>query len=293
MAVGYAFFQGTDEALLYDSLKETGDEKNVNRVTGKYFSSQNLAKIFVPFLGAIIARNLSGAEFAILISVDFVGSIISFFLINFITEPNRFMDAAKMRIGIFKDSFKIVFSDKTLFKFSLNRILIFEGAFLYWRVYQVILNKAGITVVVLGLIYFIMQLSMFLALWNSAEIIKKIGALNYIWIPQIVGIICLILSLVVQNNIILFICSIPLLILGSIRDPIFFGQIHVRIPSFNRATVVSALNFIKSVLDIPILLLAGYFAGFDAKYVWVVGLFMLILAVIISPIAKKDIISTD
>jgi MFS family permease len=290
MAAGYAFFQGTDEALLFDSLKETGDEKGVTRVTGKYFASQNLAKIFVPFLGAVVAKNLSASQFNILITIDLTGSLISLFLIQYITEPNRFMDAAKMRLGIFKDAFKIVFADKVLMRFSLNRILVFEGAFLFWRVYQVVLNSAEVSVFFLGLIYFMAQVIMFLAMWHSQKIIKKLGGMNYVWLPVLLGIISLIIALFSENPTVLVICAIPLFVLGTIRDPIFFSQIHRRITSFNRATVISALTIIKSIIDIPLLILAGYLARIEAKYVWVVALIMLIGATVFGPVAKKDII---
>lgn len=293
MAAGYAFFQGTDEALLYDSLREVGEEKSVQRITGKYFSSQYLAKIFVPFLGAIIARNLSSFEFNILISIDLVGTFIAFFVATLVMEPNRFVDASKLRLGIFKDSFKIIFSNKTLFKLSLNRILVFEGAYLYWRVYQVVLSKAGLTVFLLGVIYFVMQSLLFSSLWFADKIQKRIGEINYIWIPQVVGVFALGLSLISENKWVLFISAVPLLLLGTLRDPIFASQIHVRIPSFNRATVVSALSIIKGFLDIPVLLLAGYLAKFDVKYVWVTGFAILILAMVLSPIYKKDIISVE
>ena len=293
MAAGYAFFQGTDEALLFDSLKEAGEEKNVTRVTGKYFSSQNLAKIFVPFLGAVIAKNLSNVQFTVLISVDFIGTLISLSILNFVTEPNRFVDATKMRLGIFKDAFKIIFSDKVLYRFSLNRILVFEGAFLFWRVYQVILKQDGVTVFWLGAIYFVAQIIMFFASWHSEKIIQKLGGFNYIWGPVVLGIICLMISLITSNPVVLFISSIPLFVLGTIRDPIFFRQIHIRIPSFNRATVISALTVIKGIIDVPILLLAGFLAKIDPRFVWLIGLVMLVASFIVSPIAKREIIKEE
>lgn len=61
--LAYACFTGTDEALLYDSQRELGEEEQSLKKFGHYDSAQNIAKIITPFLGALLARNLTEWQF--------------------------------------------------------------------------------------------------------------------------------------------------------------------------------------------------------------------------------------
>ena len=101
-AAGYSFFMGADHAILYDSLKEVGEEPNANRVAGKYFSSASLPKIFMPLLGSFIARGLLPSQFLILIAIDFVGTIVSMFLAGFLTEP-KFKELGAKKLGLIQE----------------------------------------------------------------------------------------------------------------------------------------------------------------------------------------------
>src|SRR3989339_224903 len=58
LSFSFSCFSGTEEALLYDTLKETGHEKKMLRFNSRLLSAQNLAKIFLPSVGAIIAMDL-------------------------------------------------------------------------------------------------------------------------------------------------------------------------------------------------------------------------------------------
>ena len=81
---------------------------------------------------------------------------------------------------MFKASVVLISSNKILLKFALNRILVYEAAFLYWRIYQIILKDAGLTAISLGVIYSIFQAILFFVLWNSAFVQRKMGAINFI-----------------------------------------------------------------------------------------------------------------
>ena len=134
-AVGYSFFTGADHALIYDSLKELRQVKSINRVAGKYFSSTSLAKIFIPFLGSIIAKDLLPWQFTVLIAIDFAGSLISIIIASKLTEPT-ISDRVRKRFGIFREGVKMILTDKTLFKIALNKIIMFQAAFVYWKIYH-------------------------------------------------------------------------------------------------------------------------------------------------------------
>lgn len=287
-AIGYSFFMGADHALLYDSLKETGEEGGVNRVAGKYFSSASLPKMIVPFIGSFIARGLLSWQFLILIGIDFIGAIISMILSGFLTEPKVEEEKPKS-LNFLKEGFELIKSDKTLLKIALNKITIFQAAFVYWRVYQVFLKDAGLPTIYLGAIYTFFQGTLFFMFWNTERVQKWVGKMNFLLLPPILGLIAIILSLITSNLYILFGSCVILLIVGTIRDPLFLSIIQARIPSFNRATATSTLNAIKNISDIPILLAVGYLAKININYVLVTAGVLFAIPIIFMRIKKEDL----
>ena len=75
---------GADHAILYDSLKEVGEEPNANRVAGKYFSSASLPKYschFGKFYSEVTAFTVYD-----LIAIDLLVQLCQCFA-SFLTEP--------------------------------------------------------------------------------------------------------------------------------------------------------------------------------------------------------------
>jgi MFS family permease len=287
-AMGYSFFMGADHALIYDSLKELKEQSGANRVAGKYFASTSLAKIFVPFIGSLIAKDLLPWQFIILIGIDFAGSIISMIVATRLTEP-KISVKAQEEFGVIRAGIKTILSDKTLFKIAMNKIIMFQAAFVYWRIYQVFLKGEGMPVVYLGAVYLFFQTTLFLAFWNAERLQKMIGIMNFVWGPQILGFAAVILSMVSHNFLVLFLSAGALLVVGTVRDPFFMSQIQARLKSFNRATTTSTLNTIKNISDIPLILLIGYLAGVNITYVLVISAFLFAAASALTPIERRDL----
>jgi len=287
-AAGFSFFMGADHAILYDSLKETGEEIGVNRVAGKYFSSASLPKIFMPFLGSFIAKGLLPSQFIILIAIDLIGIVVSIILASFLTEP-KVEEKAVKKLSLLKEGFKLIKSDSMLLKFALNKIIVFQASFVYWKVYQVLLKNAGLPIIYLGAIYTVFQGITFLMFWNTEKVQNKIGKINFMFYPPVIGFIAIVASLLTSNLIILFSACVLLLIVGTVRDPLFMAQIQTRIPSFNRATATSTLNTIKNIGDVPLLLLIGYLAKVDITYVLIISSILFLIPIIFLRIKKEEL----
>lgn len=287
-AAGYSFFMGADHAILYDSLKELGEEKNASGVSGKYFSAQSLPKIVMPFLGSFIARDLLPWQFALLISIDLIGSIFSIMMASQLTEPKVESRPIK-KMNIIKEGFDLIKNDKVLLKLALNKIIIFQAAFVYWRIYQVFLKNVGMPTVVLGLVYTVFQTFLFLALWNTEKVQAFVGKINFANSSALIGLFAIVISLLSSNLYIIFSMCILLLIVGTIRDPFFLSQMQTRIPSFNRATATSTLNTIKNLSDIPLLLVVGYLAKISVNYVLIISGIMFAIAILFMRIKKEDL----
>ena len=81
-----------------------------------------------------------------------------------------------------------------------------------------------------------------------------------------------------------------LIIIGVIRDPFFNQQIQWRLKSQNRATTSSVMGLLKSLLDIPILLLSGYLASLSSQAIMLVPIVLSLVALIFFRIKKEDIL---
>lgn len=291
-AVGYSFFMGADHAILYDSLKEIGEEPGATRVAGKYFSSASLPKIIMPFVGSIIAKSLLPWQFMTIVAIDVLGTITSFVISSFLTEP-KIEEPKTQKLGFLKEGFKLIKSDKTLLKMALNKITIFQAAFVYWRIYQVFLKDAGLPAIFLGVIYVVFQSILFLMFWNTEKVQKLVGKMNFLIYPPVLGFIAIVLSLLTSNLYVLFSCCVIILTVGTIRDPLFMSMIQARIPSFNRATATSTINTIKNISDIPILLTVGYLAKININYVLVAAGVLFLIPIVFMRIRKGDLVLLD
>lgn len=288
-AAGYSFFMGADHAILYDSLKEVGEEAGVNRIAGKYFSSASLPKVIMPFVGSFIAKSLLPSQFSIIITIDVIGTLLSLLIASFITEP-KIEIKNDQKFNLVKEGLKLIQSDKILLKFALNKIIIFQAAFVYWRIYQVLLKSANMPIIYLGLVYTFFQGILFIMFWNTEKLQNRVGKMNFILYPQILGFLAIIASLLTSNLIILFSACVILLVVGTIRDPLFLAQMQERIPSFNRATATSTLNIIKNISDVPILLLVGYLATINVNYVLIVSGILFLIPILFLRIKKEEIV---
>ncbi|WKZ26042.1 MAG: MFS transporter [bacterium] len=287
-AAGYSFFAGADHALLYDSLKETGEESNANRVAGKYFSSASLPKVIMPLIGSIIAKGLLPSQFLILIGIDFIGTIISMGIALFLTEPHV-KEIKVNKLGLIQEGLRLIKDDKILLKFALNKIIVFQASFVFWRIYQVLLKNADMPIIYLGVLYTVFQGINFLLFWNTEKVQNKVGKANFMFYPPILGVIAVVSTLLTSNLTILFLACTVLFTVGVVRDPLFMAQIQSRIPSHNRATATSTLNIIKNISDIPLLLLIGYLANININYVLVISTLLFILPIIFLRIKREEL----
>ncbi len=289
-SAAFSCFSGVDSALIYDSLKEIGDVKSTVRVSGKYFSAGQFAKIFTPLIAAFIAKDLLPWQFNTLLLMDLFFSIVSLFFAFSLTEPNRFTDISKKEQGILKDAFELFKNDSSARKLAFNKVLFFIGCLLFWKIYQPVLKGAGISVPMLGILYSSFQLFLFISLWFSEKIKKTIGAMNYLTIPVVMALIGVVGFLFVKDKWVLALLALFPLSFGTTRDPIFVYQLNLRIKSFNRATTNSVFNFMRGFFDVPISFLTGYLvvSGVNNVYFIIIAIFILCLTVF--SIKKTDLL---
>lgn len=289
LSLSFSCFSGTDDALIYDSLREVGDEKSLLRIAGKYLSAARISKIFTPFIGAIIAKNLTNSQFNILLCINTFSSFAALATSVRLVEPNRFVDVYEKETGAFRDSIILIKNNPNLVKIILNKTLVFIGDLVFWKVYQPLLTSVGFTVIHLGALYLIFQSILTLVYWFPEKIKTKFGGIAIFRLVPFVALLCAIYVFLGTNKWLIYISSMGILLLGSVRDPYFTEVVQNRLKSYNRATATSIFNFFKSVFDIPLLFVSGLLAATDIKNVLLIPILLFAVTVIFFQIKKNDL----
>ncbi|PIU73707.1 hypothetical protein COS78_00895 [Candidatus Shapirobacteria bacterium CG06_land_8_20_14_3_00_40_12] len=278
MAVSDALMSGTDEAMIYDTNKALGDEKNSLSNLGKYFSAKRIFKIITPLLAVLIAGNLRDEQFVTLLIIDSLAGIAAIILGLFLTEPEHYLKIEKMEAGVFKDAINIFKKNPELLRVITGKVLFFMANFAIWRISSEMFRNNGVAVIMIGVANSLYSLVVFFVNRLTGKL--GMGEKIYIWINRFGDLTlgCILLMAVNQiwwkNGYLGLGLFCGVVIFESSRWPLFSELFNRVSHSYNRATVLSLSNLLKSILEIPTMLLCAIFVGWGYQYLllWCGGL---------------------
>lgn len=289
LSFGFSCFSGTEEAILYDGLKEVGDEARMTRHNGRLQSATHIMKIFFPALGAWIAKDLLEWQFQIVIGIDVIGQVLAFILLLQLIEPKHVRNVLKQEEGIFQESLRTIRRDPFLLRAALNKILIFIMSFLLWRTYQIYLGGFSIDIRWFSLFYVVFHSIVFFSNWHIHRLERVLGTVRILRLTVLTSIFGLGLALFFAHPAPIFIGSLIAILANGTREPVFAHAMNQRIQSRSRATTLSNLYVLKAILDIPLLLLSGVLALQDPRYVYGVCIVLCLVVLFFFPIRQKDV----
>lgn len=270
-ALSNACFTGTDDALIYDTNRELGEEKHSLRRLGQYYAAERIFKVLSPLVGAFVAKDLAPSQFTTLLIIDSMAALTAFIISLSITEPKRhYFEVEKVEAGVIKDALKLL-KNNTGFIFAVcNRSLGFIGFFIIWRYHQELFTKIGVPILALGIGWSLFHLLMFFInyfihkFWPNNAASSKINFLNFLTI-LLIAIFIVGWQLNFHYYWLLLIYFLANFFENALW-PIFSDLFNKYSNSFNRATTLSLSNFVKSIFEIPILLTAGLLVGRNQIY---------------------------
>jgi MFS family permease len=261
-AISNALLSGTDEALLYDTSRELNADNHSLQQLGVYFSAQRMFKIVFPIIAVLIAHNLSNSQFKTIISIDIIAAIGSIVVAYFLTEPKHIFSIEKVETGIMKDALKLFHQNPPLLITMINKNAFFIATFILWRMYSDFFYTRGVPLLGIGLITSAYQFINFFGSWfihkwfPSQALSWRLNSLGYLATLAIV--LFFINSITLQNIWVFMISFIIIASADTVRAPLFSQYFNQASNSYNRATVISISNVLKSILDIPLLLVSAY-----------------------------------
>lgn len=282
--LGYALMSGTDEALLYDSERELGQESNTLKKLGHYESADRLFKIVTPLIGALLAQQLLEWQYVLVLSIDIVAMIVAVIVATRLVEPHHFMDLETLEAGTFHDAVKLIRADRFLTKAMFGRALLFIAGFLIWRVHQQVAISHGASLLVLGVMWSIYQTSLFFAARNLSSFLPSRSVTDRLVFIQRAYLIMRILFVLawffIPNIYALIFVFMVTDFLVPFSLPLYAEFFHKRSHSHNRATTVSLCNFVKSLMDIPLLLIASALVAHNVMWLFVFSAILALFVVI-------------
>ncbi|MBN2368506.1 MFS transporter [Candidatus Woesearchaeota archaeon] len=244
-ALSGALISGADVALIYDTLKETGQEKKSKKVLGRY-NSFNLWGIAIAApIGSLIG-GLFGLQYAIraMAIPFFIAGIIAFT----IKEPRyRKKETEESYIKTLTGGIRYFFKHKLLRVLAFDYISIYVLSFFIIWTYQPLLLNLGLPLAFVGTIHSISAFFEILIMNNFHNLERLMKSKkNYLFFSAIL-ISASFLILSVSGSIILTaILSILIFGFGFTRKTLYNHYMNKFIDSDNRATVLSAISMTES-----------------------------------------------
>lgn len=283
-----ALFSGSASALIYDGLKEEGQEHNYQKVESRGY--------LYATLGFIVASTLGGFLFPIHIKLPYLITLIPWtigFLNSFRFKETQSFKPEKLTIKKYVDintsGFKHIFRNRRIKYVSFYSIAIsFVFMLGVWVLYQKAGNELGLPPQYVGILVSGLYLIRAFSTLMFPKLFQKLGEGNFgIVLPIIQGLSSFLL--IFPN----FVASVVGLsgryLADGLRQP-FLGQLqNDQIDSKLRATSLSAIALIVSLLMVIAIPIAGIGVDhFGAKKIIVItGLVSILIALPLSITLRK------
>jgi len=256
--ISFTLLSGTVEALIYDSLKFCGREKDMKKEYGKFLSAGKFPSIFMPFVAAIIAKNLLNWQFNTLIFISIVAMVVAIWFAFRLKEPERHFERENKSKHLLKDSVQLFKTNKNFRRIFFNAALIAVPFQLFWRIWQPYLTNLAVPVIILGIIVATHNAITFFLQRNIHKIEEKFGMQKVMLALTILPFIGYIL-LIFFPNLITALVGIYLVFVFSVsRGPLESDYLNTHIKSENRATALSFLNMLNGIFSVVLMGVTAY-----------------------------------
>jgi MFS family permease len=261
--VSWSFASGCVDALIYDSLKEKGQEQDMSKAMGLFSASAQLSQVIAPLVGGFIVSSLTMNKFILAIAMTAISVTVALFISFFLKEPKAEPTRSEeSSFTLLKDGVKLLRHNASLQRIVLLSLFTSSFAGYFYTLYQPYFLKSNVLPVWLGLA-------------RSTGAILAIAGSKYAWLLEnhigvkrsaflataSPGAFYLLMSLVYHPalSVVLFCLAYGSI---SLEKPLFARYRNIYIESKNRATVLSIITMFAGMYEA----LMGLFIGSIADY---------------------------
>ncbi|HGE5779862.1 TPA: MFS transporter [Bacillus pseudomycoides] len=248
------FFSGADEALIYESLKETNEQHLMDKAMGKIQSASFISMLIAVIFGSYFAKDLKEEQFFILITLGLLFHFVELILLLFIKNPAVEFEYNESSYSQVIEGIQVIRKAPQLLIMFLNISLVFIPASAVFDNYdQLLLKNAGVPVFAIGILYAVAAVGGYFASISIGWLTQKFSRIFLLNLSGALAVCGLLLAACFGNTLwIVLGAFIILRFVRAIRYPIYSQLSNDIIPSHVRATTISLLSVLDSVLDLII-----------------------------------------
>jgi len=286
------FTSGSDEALIYDSLKEEGKEKEMNKYMSKINSARFIPIILSAPIGAFIAKDLTEKEFMILLILGIIVAFISFLIGLTLKETEHHKTVKRdSPIKLFKSSFVHIKNSPIILRLFMNKTLVLiVCSHVFGVLWQPYLQQSGVPIVLFGILIAVGALIISYLNHKITSIQSFVSAKRILFLTALFSFFAFLIGAYVQNIYYAIAFYLIIRVFLWVRDPLFSQYLNEHIESHNRATVLSSLSMVDSFFDIIIFLLAGYISNIGLNYSFLFCAGVILVAMLFFKIDDKHMV---
>jgi len=279
-ALGFSLISGTNDALIFDTLRKMEREQDMSKIMARNRSF---------FLAGIAISAPIGSLIPLFFPINFVMAFMFFpFIIAAIIaitlkEPNHDLERESLNyLTVVKSGFRELKKNKTLRILALDFVIIDVLVFLLIWTYQLYLDSLYVPLMFFGFVAASMTLTQIL-FFNLVPKLqkrfknKKIFLMIYTLIPGIAYILIAFINFTLIGILLILI----IVGVGFSRNIIFISGINKNIEEENRATVLSTISMIRSLIITILYPVVGLLVMWNLRYTFIIlGISIIIIALI-------------
>lgn len=285
-ALSYNLNSGSEEALVYDSMKMTGEEKDYIKVNSRLNMIIEVSQGLSTFIGGVLAEK----SYTLCYIAIIVISLISLLPAMLFKEPLVSKNEAKESISIkkhFNMCYTILKGNKEVIKILIYYPLVFTFDAVVYFYGQQYFSLLGFNKIQISLIMLFSGVFAILGAFSSEKLMSVLGDKTKYFASVLMGISIIIISF---KNIAFSILFFGIMTYSnSLLYPIQSSSLNKLIPSHQRATILSVDSMMYSLFMIVFFPICGFMADkFSLNYIFLgLGIIQVLIMALLLKVKKK------
>lgn len=284
-AWGYNLNSGSEEALVYDTLKTLNREEEFLSINGRINLIIEISQGLAVFIGGVLSQIDFSISYITAIVIGVIALLLStrFIEVDVIKNKNKTINIIKH----LKESVNIVKNNKKLLNTLMFFPMIYTFSAIVYFYGQQLFNDMGYSRISISIIFLFNGVVSSLGAILSNKIYKRYESLGWITISISISILIIFMGVGEVKLSILYFLAIGFL--TSILQPISSKLINSMVESNQRATIISVESMFYSLMMIILFPLCGFIGDklyLDLSFI-LIGIVGIVITIIEIMIIKK------
>lgn len=291
-AAGVALVSGADQALLYDSLKELGREKEAGKIFGRAHSISLVGMVAATPIGALLAQRFDLNAPMLFTAVPY---LLAAFVAFTFKEPKvrEKVSETTRYVEVIVNGFKTLKGNRVLQILAIDAIVVASSAYFVIWLYQPLLKSINFPLVYFGIGAVLLTVSE-IVVANNFSLLEKISGSVYSLLrySALLVFISFILVALIPN-----LATISIFIIfaggfGLTRLELMSAHMNKFIPSGQRATVLSSISMFRRLSLVVLNPVVGLLSDFSLTGALIFVGILPLLIFLFSPL-KREMLGED